>query len=303
MRKTTWPDQIEVHPAADLFPMMTDIELDELAADIAKHGLQQKIVWLMSPNGPDQLLDGRNRVAAIYRIADCDRREELLETIRFPKGKNSHAFLQHPDPHAYVASANLHRRHLTADQKRDVVAALLKANPNRSDRATAKIAHIDGKTVASIRADLERRAEIPHVDTRSDSLGRRQPARKTTKPAAAAHAEPAPAPEAVDEPPLPLLLPAQPQPTSALSTPPHTIEHWRAETFEAINNLLEKFHRRHNNGGSALNGFDEAPDLPFKASEVEDMAEKLIQFAKRLHKLEATKRRAARQHPQQAPLH
>ena len=30
MRPTNWREQINVHPAADLFPMMPDDELDEL---------------------------------------------------------------------------------------------------------------------------------------------------------------------------------------------------------------------------------------------------------------------------------
>ena len=41
---TNWRDRIKVHPAADMFPMMSDDELDELAADIAKNGLRQPIV-------------------------------------------------------------------------------------------------------------------------------------------------------------------------------------------------------------------------------------------------------------------
>jgi hypothetical protein len=37
--------EVRVHPAADLFPMMADAELDELAADIAKNGLQHGLVF------------------------------------------------------------------------------------------------------------------------------------------------------------------------------------------------------------------------------------------------------------------
>ena len=33
------------------------------------------------------------------------------------------------DPYAYVMSANLHRRHLTPEQRRELVAKLLKASP------------------------------------------------------------------------------------------------------------------------------------------------------------------------------
>jgi len=39
-----WRDKIKVHPAADLFPMMSDAELDALAKDIAEHGMHQGIV-------------------------------------------------------------------------------------------------------------------------------------------------------------------------------------------------------------------------------------------------------------------
>ena len=45
---------------------------------------------------------------------------------------------------------NIQRRHLTAEQKRDLIAKLLRANPERSDRATAKIAKVDNKTVAVV---------------------------------------------------------------------------------------------------------------------------------------------------------
>ena len=82
------------------------------------------------------------------------------------------------------------RRHLTREQKRDVVAALLKANPANSDRAIAKLAHLDHKTVATVRAKAETRGEIPHVVTRIDTQGRQQPAAKPTP--AISHAAPPP---------------------------------------------------------------------------------------------------------------
>ena len=75
-------------------------------------------------------------------------------------------------------SANIHRRHLTSEQKDDVTAKLLKAKPEKSNRAIAKLVKRDGKTVAKVRRELERREEIPHVETRTDAKGRKQPARK-----------------------------------------------------------------------------------------------------------------------------
>jgi hypothetical protein len=166
-----WRVGIKVHPAADLLPMMTDAELDELAADIAKNGVQQPIVWLMG-----QLLDGRNRVAAVYRIPDEKRREEIV--ARWQNGKNCIILPFEPDPHGYVVSANIHRRHLTAEQKREIIASLLKAKPERSDRETAKIARASPTTVGAVRAGLEKAGGVSKLDTRTGADGVAQPAAK-----------------------------------------------------------------------------------------------------------------------------
>jgi hypothetical protein len=166
---------VKVHPAADGFPMMSDAELDELAADIAKNGLQQSIVWISTKEGL-LLLDGRNRLAAIARVADQKRRDELEEELQ----KRAVILPGFADPWSYVVSANLLRRHLTAEQKRELIATLLKADPERSDRAIAKTVKVDHKTVAKVRVESEGRGEIPHVTKRSDTKGRKQPARKPT---------------------------------------------------------------------------------------------------------------------------
>lgn len=54
----------------------------------------------------------------------------------------------------------------------------LKRDPAQSDRIAAEKANVDHKTVAAVRVDMEQRGEIPHVDIRTDSTGREQPARK-----------------------------------------------------------------------------------------------------------------------------
>ena len=41
----TWRDAYEVHPAADVFPMMSDEELDALAADIKANGLKVPLLF------------------------------------------------------------------------------------------------------------------------------------------------------------------------------------------------------------------------------------------------------------------
>jgi hypothetical protein len=179
MSTPTWRERIKVHPAADLFPMMSDDELDELAKDIAEHGLRNFVTWFHGANlAEPSLLDGRNRAAAIARIPDKERRA-VLEKQLLGYG----TFLpNHNDPIAYVISTNVHRRHLTHEKKREVIAELLKARPERSDRETARIAKVSDKTVGAVRADLEAGAEIPHQQKRVGADGVAQAARKPSKP-------------------------------------------------------------------------------------------------------------------------
>jgi hypothetical protein len=66
--------KLAVHPAADIFPMMTDDELQELAADIAENGLQVPIV--LDHTGK-VLIDGRNRLEAC-KIAQVEPQFETL---------------------------------------------------------------------------------------------------------------------------------------------------------------------------------------------------------------------------------
>jgi hypothetical protein len=50
---------------------------------------------------------------------------------------------------------------------------LIKAQPEKSDRQIAEQAEVDHKTVAAARQEKEARGEIPHVEVRSDTKGRK----------------------------------------------------------------------------------------------------------------------------------
>ena len=63
-----------------------------------------------------------------------------------------------------------------------MIAELLRRKPDRSNHATAQIAKADAHTVASVRAELEGRLEIPNVAERIDTRGRSQPAVKPSRP-------------------------------------------------------------------------------------------------------------------------
>jgi N6-adenosine-specific RNA methylase IME4 len=95
-----------VHPAADLFPMMVDAELQELAADIRANGQRLPIVL-----HEGKVLDGRNRLEACG-IAGVEPRLSEWE------GRGG-------SPVAFVASVNLMRRHLNESQRALFAAELL----------------------------------------------------------------------------------------------------------------------------------------------------------------------------------
>jgi hypothetical protein len=153
---------LEFHPLAEkYFPLMQDDELAKLVGSIKANGLREPIIVFEG-----KILDSRNRYRACLEAG-------VEPTFRPFCGD---------DPVAFVIDLNLHRRHLTAEQRRELIAKLLKATPEKSNRQIADQVKADHKTVGTIRAQAEARGEIPHVEQREDSAGRRQPARKT-KPA------------------------------------------------------------------------------------------------------------------------
>jgi hypothetical protein len=86
------------------------------------------------------------------------------------------------DPYDYVLSANLHRRHLTSEQKRELIAKILKAKPETSNRKIAKQTKADDKTVAKVRRKLESTSEIPRLEKTTGADGRQRKARPKKPP-------------------------------------------------------------------------------------------------------------------------
>ena len=161
---------------------MSEAELAALGKDIRKHGLTSSIAVWSDGKSLVQLLDGRSRLDAI----EIEIGPAIVGPPSVMAGKDFLAVNKvivldrSVDPYAFVISANIHRRHLTGEQKHELIAKLIETDPTKSNRQIAKTVKVDHKTVASVRAEKEGRGEIPHVETRTDSKGRKQPARKTT---------------------------------------------------------------------------------------------------------------------------
>ncbi len=200
MTQVNWRDHLAVHPAAELFPLMSRAELRELADDIKKNGLQAPII-LWTPLKRDdldtsrkrrqakdeiiakakwQLIDGRNRLDACALLDDryfnIDDEGHVsfgrsIACIDWPPTPDSlfakdYFVFKYGDeePYALALSFNVRRRHLSAERRRDLIAKVLKAKPEASNRQIAKQVKADDKTVASVRRDLESTAEIPQLE-------------------------------------------------------------------------------------------------------------------------------------------
>lgn len=106
----------EIHPAAEIFPMMCADEMRGLVGDIKENGLREPITLL-----DGRVLDGRNRLEACERAGVEPRFDSLAECA---------------DPVRWVLSHNLHRRHLTATQR---ALAAERAMPLLEEQAKARM--------------------------------------------------------------------------------------------------------------------------------------------------------------------
>ena len=197
LRNADWRKYLRIHPAAELFPLMKDMDpagFRDLVEDICAHGLAEPIVGWASNEGVF-VLDGRNRLYALAQLGLLYETDDHHVGIKKWTGSEwsdrlgaridgyDGAFRiiyerEGLDPYELVISLNVHRRHLKPEKKHELIAAVLKAKPELSDRRIGKMTDSDKNTVATDRAILEGRGEIPHVETRTDTKGREQPAKK-----------------------------------------------------------------------------------------------------------------------------
>lgn len=151
---------MNVHPASELFPLLRDPELTELAEDIRRHGLMHPIVV-----HEGQVLDGRNRLIA------C--RHAGVEPVFVDwSGPGS--------PTSFVISANLHRRHLDVSQ-RAMIGAKTKAlfEVEAKERQLAAQNNDAGRAVRANLPELvkgrarDHAAELVNVSSRSVDMASR----------------------------------------------------------------------------------------------------------------------------------
>jgi hypothetical protein len=131
------PAPLAQHPiVAELgLPMMPEDELARLGEDI-KVKLHDPITLY-----ENKIPDGWNRYNAGRKAGYQFRPEDFVQL---------HDGL---DPLAFVISKNIHRRHLTQEKKREVIAVYVKLFPDRSSRWIASDLGVSHNTVQSVRAE------------------------------------------------------------------------------------------------------------------------------------------------------
>jgi hypothetical protein len=91
------------HPYAENYPLLKDEAYDDFKADIADRGVHEAVKYRIV-NGEKEYLDGRNRVQACkdLRVTWPEERVEVADD----------------QVEQYIDSLNLHRRHLSAEQRK-----------------------------------------------------------------------------------------------------------------------------------------------------------------------------------------
>lgn len=141
--------QVEVHPAANIFPLMNQEEYTRLRDDIDKNGLRESLVFWQN-----KLVDGRNRLRACEELGIEPGESELDEE---------------QDPVAYVISANMHRRQLKTSQ-RAMCAAKMAGLPRGANQHTdedapngASLPHDEAASLFNVgRRSVQRALDVLH---------------------------------------------------------------------------------------------------------------------------------------------
>jgi len=118
--------ELQVHPLANLFPLMEGEDFDDLVADIKANELNEPIVL-----HEGMILDGRNRYRACQAAG--------VDPTFVPYRGN--------DPVAFVISANIRRRHLDASQRAMVAAKL--ATLRDGQRQVGQLADVPSQAEAA----------------------------------------------------------------------------------------------------------------------------------------------------------
>ena len=134
---------MEYHALADVFPVLSQNEIESLAADIKANGLRHAITLYQG-----KILDGRNRFVACELAGVAPRFDEYTGD----------------DPTAFVISENIARRHLDESQRAMCAARLAtmgKGQPSKSNASIEALSQPEAAALLNVsRPSVQRAAQV-----------------------------------------------------------------------------------------------------------------------------------------------
>ncbi len=133
---------LSFHPVAEVFPLPDESHLQAMAEDIAANGLLDPIMLYEG-----KILDGRSRYLACQRVVVAPKFQDYAGS----------------DPLGFVISRNVHRRHLTKNQRVFAAAraATLPVGSNQTTQSpglpigsAAKVFEVSARSIARTKAIL-----------------------------------------------------------------------------------------------------------------------------------------------------
>jgi ParB-like nuclease family protein len=148
------------HPLADKIPPMSAEEYSILLDDIQQNGLLEPITI-----HEGMILDGRHRYRACKAVG---YKFKPTDFVPLPAGI---------DPFDYAVAKAVARRHMTAEQKQDVIKALLEKHPEASSRVIARLVRVSHHTVEAVRTGqtAQLNSAEPGKRVGADGKSRKQP--------------------------------------------------------------------------------------------------------------------------------
>ena len=144
------------------YQIMPDLGIDEyeeLKEDIVARGVMVPI----ESDEQGNILDGH------HRLRICQE----LGITNYPKVIR--AGMNDSEKRLHARKLNLARRHMTQEQRRELIREQLAETPKKSDRQIAAELGVDNKTVGTQRKVMETAEEIPQLDTSVGADGKEYP--------------------------------------------------------------------------------------------------------------------------------
>jgi ParB-like chromosome segregation protein Spo0J len=152
-------------PSYQLMPPLDADAYGALKADIAARG----VLVPVEVDEHGQIIDGHHRVRAWEEL-----RAEGVRVPDYPRAVR--AGLDEAEKRQLARALNLARRHLSRVERRALIGDAVREDPGASDRRLAATLGVSHRTVAAVRRRLVAAGDVDNLPTRTDTLGRSQPA-------------------------------------------------------------------------------------------------------------------------------